>query len=421
MKTEIIIVGDEVLAGAVIDTNSAALARGLADLGLTPQKIIKVGDDKRAIEEVLKRALGEAELVVVAGGMGPTPDDKTVEAVAHALSIRLVLHRPTLMRIQRTFQKRGMRMPALAARQALVLKGAKLLDNPVGMVPGMIVTHQGSTVVLLPGVPVEMEAILTTGVLPYLRKRFVTNPPSVLRLRTFGLPESRIAEKSARLFRRYPALTPAFYPSTTGVDVVIRGRSKVLVERCGRGLVRLLGETVYAVGDKEIALVVGEALRRCGLTVATAESCTGGLVGDMLTNIPGSSDYYRGGVVAYSNEMKLRLLGVRAETLKRHGAVSAQTVREMARGVCRLMAADIGIAVSGIAGPTGGTRKKPVGLVFIAVAAGEKILVERHIFSGSRRMVKERAAMAALDLCRRAITSRRPLSAIRRPEKGKGI
>jgi len=449
----IVIVGDEVLAGAVIDTNSATIGRSLADIGLVSQEIVKVGDDEAAIQAALSRALEQAvcpqprslgaarpsrrcgvhrhrrgrralfplvaarapvtllgqttDLVIVAGGMGPTPDDRTLAAVSELLGLRLVVHRPTLSRIQRAFRKRGLRMPALAARQALVPEGAKLLTNPIGMVPGMIVTHQGSTIVLLPGVPAEMAAVLTTGVIPYLRKRFGTRPPAMLRLRTVGVPESRIVERTASLFRRHPGLSPAFYPSTIGVDVVVRGGSRSEVTKCASELGRILGAAVYAVGDKEIAEIVGEALRRKRLTLATAESCTGGLVGDMLTNVPGSSDYYRGGVVAYANEAKLRTCGVRHQTLRRFGAVSGPTVREMAQGVCRLLGADVGIAVSGIAGPTGATKGKPVGLVFIAVAAGKNVRVERHRFSGNRRMVKERSAMAALNLCRKVLEGKR--------------
>jgi len=447
----IVIVGDEVLSGAVIDTNSATIGRSLADIGLVSQEIVKVGDDEAAIQAALSRALNQAvcpsrrcgvhrhrrgrsalfpwvtarsfvrwrslapvtplgqtaDLVIVAGGMGPTPDDRTLAAVSELLGLRLVVHRPTLSRIQRAFRKRGLRMPALAARQALVPEGAKLITNPIGMVPGMIVTHQGSTIVLLPGVPAEMVAVLKAGVIPYLRKRFRTKPLAMVRLRTVGVPESRIVERTARLFRRHPGLIPAFYPSTSGVDVVVRGGSRSEVARCARELGRILGAAVYAQGDKEIAEVVGEALRSKRLTLATAESCTGGLVGDMLTDVPGSSDYYLGGVVAYANEAKLKMCGVRNQTLRRFGAVSGPTVREMAQGVCRLLGADVGIAVSGIAGPTGATRGKPVGLVFIAVAAGKNVRVERHQFSGNRRMVKERSAMAALNLCRKVLEGKR--------------
>lgn len=402
-RIELIAVGDELLSGRITDTNSTFIGRRLSVLGAAPARRVTVGDDEEAITDALSAAMARAEFVIVMGGLGPTPDDKTVAAVAALLGRKLVLHRPTLRRVQAFFKRRGAVMPKLSARQALVPEGAALVENPCGMVPGIIIEQPGCTIALLPGVPVEMEALMEKGVLPWLEKHFRMEPAFSRTVRTVSVAESAIAERAAALFRRYPHVVPAFYPSTNGVDVVLKAGREMDLSKCATGLVKLLGTRVYAVGDESVAAVVGKLLREQGLTVATAESCTGGLIGDRLTDVAGSSDYYAGGVVSYSNDVKAKLLGVARDTLREHGAVSAATVLEMVAGVMLLAGAGAGIAVSGIAGPGGGTKAKPVGLVYIAAAAGSRVVVERHVFSGSRRMVKERAASSALDLMRRML------------------
>ncbi len=403
MQAEIVIVGDEILSGRVVDTNSALVARLLSKIGIGVQRVVRVGDDERAIGLAVAAGLASSRLVLVIGGLGPTPDDRTLAAVCRVLDRKIVQHQPTLARIQAVFRQRGMKMRARAARQALVPEGAEVFPNPVGMVPGMVIEHQGSLVALLPGVPQELEALLQGGLLAYLQKR-AGGPVVYQRLvRTFGLVESKIAPRIMRLSGMFPGVAVGFYPGVSGLDILFTGEERTQVERVVKAVVAMLGSAAYAIEDKELAEVVGELLRQKGLTIATAESCTGGLVGDLLTNVPGSSDYYQGGVVAYRNSVKMKLLGVREKTLIRYGAVSRQTVEEMARGVCRLLGTDVGIAVSGIAGPGGATEKKPVGLVYIGVALQGKVQVERYRFSGSRRLVKERSAWTALDLCRRVL------------------
>jgi len=405
-RTELIVVGDELLSGRVVDENSAFIGRRLAELGLRPQRIVKVGDDGNAIVRALRGAT-RAGLVIVTGGMGPTPDDRTVGAVAAFAGRRLIVHHPTLEKVRAMFRGRRMKVPKTAERQAFVPQGARLLDNPLGMAPGMIIRHGDTTFVLLPGVPVEMESIFMSGVLRYIKAKFGVQRPRTATIRTFGMPESVIAERAKAILGRHRDVRVAFYPSTEGVDVVLRAAGQTRLTRCRDEITRLLGKAVYGAGAASMEEVVGRLLRRRRMTVATAESCTGGLIGDRLTNVPGSSGYYLGGVVSYSNEAKVKLLGVRQETLVRFGAVSPQAVRQMAAGVRRLLESDAGIAVSGIAGPGGGTRQKPAGLVYVAARVGDRTVVEEHFFAGSRRMVKERAAAAALDLCRRALEERR--------------
>ncbi len=400
---EIVIVGDEVVAGRVVDTNSAVIARELAKIGIDTQRVVRVGDNEEAIKRAVAGALVNSRLVFVGGGLGPTPDDRTLQAVAELIDRKLIVHQESLKRIDRFFRRRGIRTPELAKRQALIVEGATVFENLVGMVPGTVVEHQGSTLILFPGVPEELKAILEAGVVSYLKERFSAERTNVALIRTFGLIESKIAPRVNRLVGCYHGVKIGYYPSVQGLDLLISGGDKKAVEACAAELKELFGERVYADEDKSLEVVVGEILRKKQLTLSTAESCTGGLIGDILTNVPGSSDYYLGGVVAYSNQTKMAVLGVKEKTLQRYGAVSHQTVKEMATGVCRVIGSDCGIAVSGIAGPSGGTKEKPVGLVYIGVAYKGRVKVERHIFSGNRRVVKERSAYSALDLLRRVL------------------
>lgn len=419
-ESEIVVVGDELLCGRTLDTNSRYLSRALTGLGLGVGRVATVGDSESDIAQAVEQAMGRAGLVFVVGGLGPTPDDRTPATVSGLLGRRLVENRAVRRRIEERFRRQGRRLPRLALRQALVPEGARTFANPVGMVPGMAIevrrqksegrsqkaavsrvpSAESGLVILLPGVPQELEAIFETGVRPFLAAHHAARPSPSARIRTFGIPEAVIAGR----LRLPGTVGIGYYPSTTGVDIVLSGPSRTQLDRSVRRAARVLGDSVYEIGDREIEEVVGGLLAGRGWRVATAESCTGGLVGDRITDVPGSSGYYAGGVVAYCNDAKVRLLGVESGTLRRFGAVSAATVKQMAAGVRTRLDADVGIAVSGIAGPGGATPKKPVGLVFTAVVApGDIIKVEKHRFFGSRRMVKEGAATAALDLCRRML------------------
>jgi nicotinamide-nucleotide amidase len=400
VQCELIVVGDELLAGRVVDTNSAELARRLAEIGIRVSRVIRVGDDSDSIRQALAESLVRSRLIFIIGGLGPTSDDQTTAAVAGLLNRQLVLDKKTRYRIQQLFQKRGVPMPKLAERQALVPKGAQLFENPAGMVPGMVINHQGSVIILLPGVPQELKALLAGAVIGYLKERFSTTALHNELIRTAGLIESRIAPKIEKIVKNFPDVQVGYYPSVAGLDLMLSGPDVRGLKMCADRIVRLLGENVVTREEKNLAQVVGELLRRQKLTVATAESCTGGLVGDIITSVAGSSDYYLGGIIAYANELKRNLLGVSAKTLKKYGAVSRQTVAEMLNGVAAATGADCAIAISGIAGPGGGTKTKPVGLVFIGVAAGNRVRIQKHLFTGAREIIKQRAAWTALNQLR---------------------
>lgn len=402
LRVELVVVGDELQSGSVLDSNSALLGRELTARGWIPSRRVVVGDVREDISEATRQAAG-AEVVFVVGGLGPTSDDVTLDAVSEATGLPIVEDATTLRSITRRFLRRGQAMPRLARRQARVLASSQILPNPVGAVPGMAVRWRGGWLVLLPGVPEEFEGLLVSGVLPILERELKIRPQHVTRIRTCGVAEARIAARASSLSRRYPAVRFGFYPGQAGVDVVLTSVGPRQLAGCRRRLLALLGPMVYEVGNRDLAEVVLATCRERGLTLATAESCTGGLVGDLITRVPGSSDCYVGGVIAYANPVKERVLAVGGRTLAAHGAVSGPVVRQMARGVCRLLGADAGIAVSGVAGPGGGTSSKPVGLVWTAVAIGKRVSVRRHWFPGSRQAVKRRAAAAALDQCRRLL------------------
>ncbi|MFO7675281.1 MAG: CinA family nicotinamide mononucleotide deamidase-related protein [bacterium] len=399
---ELLVVGDELQSGRVTDTNSTFLGRRLFEAGLPVVRRTVVGDDPAAIAGALGEALGRAGLVFVVGGLGPTPDDRTFEAVAAATGRRLTEHQPTLRQIEARFRRAGRRVPALSRRQARVPTGARLFANPVGMVPGTLLEHRGASLVILPGVPAELEA-LYDAIEPELRQRFRARAAGRARIRVAVVPESALAPVVERVLRRHPGVMSAYYPSTTGVDVVLSAGAARRLGRAAAAVRRAIGGSVFEVGDRDLAEVVGGLARARRLVLSTAESCTGGMVAARLTDVPGSSEWFAGGVVAYSNAAKSALLGVSEATLARHGAVSRPTARQMALGACRRFGTSVGIAVSGIAGPGGGSPAKPVGLVFVAAAVRGRARGERFLFAGPRRSVRERATAAALDLCRRAL------------------
>jgi len=403
---ELVVVGDELLTGRSGDTSSEILGRRLAAAGLPVARRTVIGDSAVMIAETLEQAVGRSRLVFVVGGLGSTPADRTVTAVAELLGRKTVLHPPTLRRIEKSFRQGGRRVPALARQQARVVPGARLFPNPVGFAPACLVERQGTVIVLLPGIPAELD-VLFTVVEPFLRARFVKVPASRVQVRTTGESESVLAGRVERALRRHSSVATTYYPSTTGVDIVLSAPSALELEDA-LGLVRkAVDSRVYEVGERDIAEVVGELLATRRLTLATAESCTAGLVAARITDVPGSSGYFRGGVIAYSNSAKTALIEVGKPALDRHGAVSRAVAQQMASGVAGRFGADVGLSVTGIAGPGGATPDKPVGLVFTAAAVRGRLTCERLMLGGKRRAIREQAVAAVLDLCRRALESDR--------------
>jgi nicotinamide-nucleotide amidase len=411
MNAALLAIGDEIVAGLTTDTNSGFLAGELRAVGVEPVAGFAVTDDEDAIVRALERALEEAEIVVCTGGLGPTADDLTTACVARLAGKAMVMHDASLAHIEGLFRARGIEMPPNNRKQALIPDGATVIPNPTGTAPGIIcpVVRGGVTrfVACLPGVPREMRRMARETLVPWAAarnpgRRFVSRVFS-----TFGLAESKLDEllvgavdpAEARLAFRaaFPRVQARITVSgAPGED--LEGRLDTLEVRVRERL----GTHLYAIGDEGMEETVGRLLREREMTLAVAESCTGGLIGHRITDVPGSSAYFLLGVATYSNGAKEGVLGVRAGTLREHGAVSTQTAEEMAEGVRRLAGADLGVSTTGIAGPGGGTADKPVGTVCIAVAWEGGVWSRRYdVGDRGREWVKGMTAQIALDRVRR--------------------
>ncbi len=405
MRAEIITIGDEILIGQIVDTNSAWLGQQLSALGVEVVQISSVRDQRQAIVEALEEAKGRAELILITGGLGPTKDDITKHTLADYFGSRLERNDRVFARLQAWFEQRGRVMSEMNGRQADLPHNAEILDNEMGTAQGMLWRRESRLILSMPGVPYEMKWIVKNQLIPLLQREFAL--PIILHrtIMTTGIVESMIAERIADIEAALPAhIKLAFLPrpgivrlrlSSTGPDRAVLAAEVAVYEQ---RIVAELGYHVYGYDDQLLEAALGEMLKAKGHQLALAESCTGGNIAQLITSIAGSSQYFPGGVVSYSNKAKMTLLGVKAETLDNHGAVSEATVLEMVAGVRAKFAADYGIAVSGIAGPDGGTAEKPVGTVWIAVQGPQETLVRQYNFGSDRALNIERASMQALYL-----------------------
>lgn len=406
MRAEVLSVGTELLLGQITDSNAAYLAGVLAEAGVDLFFKQTVGDNSTRVQQAVRLALSRADLVLMTGGLGPTEDDLTVEAVAAALDLPLVRNPQVAERIRRFFETRRLSAPESVYKQALIPQGAQVISNRRGTAPGVVITHDATTIVIMPGVPVEMEGMVEDFLIPWLRER---TGEVVIRsrvLKVTGLGESAVEERIKDLLHM-PAPTIAPYAKLGEVHlrVTAKGAPALVMEHLAAGEVAVrirLGDLVFGTDDETLEEVTGRLLLARGQTVAVAESCTGGLIADRLTNIPGSSAYFLSCVVAYSNAAKTTLLGVSPDVLETHGAVSGAVAQAMAHGVREQAGSDIGLGVTGIAGPSGGSAQKPVGLVYVALADGETEMVREWRFGrrSGRRGIKYLSTQVAIDLLR---------------------
>ncbi|OGF18169.1 MAG: hypothetical protein A2W00_09805 [Candidatus Eisenbacteria bacterium RBG_16_71_46] len=408
MQIEIVTIGSEILSGRTLDTNFAFLARALEQASVQIGWHTTVGDTPERIAEAVRRGLERADALVLTGGLGPTPDDLTRRAVSNVLSRPLQLDEQVLEHIRERAARLGRKLPGSIEAQALLPLGAEAWLNRLGTAPGILILHHGKPVILLPGVPQELEELATEYVVPYLRQR-TGRHVETFTLRTSGVFESALHEKIGALPQAWPGATLAYLPSFFGVDlrVTATGTDPDQVRRVtGRAYDELrekVDAVIYAEGTTTMQQVVGETLVELGYTLATAESCTGGLLAKRITDVPGASRYFERGFVTYSNASKIELLGVRAGDLEAHGAVSAPVAEQMAAGACERAGADVGVGITGVAGPEGGSEEKPVGTVFVAVASPRGAAVRRLHIVGTRATIRERSAQTALDLVRRQL------------------
>lgn len=414
MNVEVVTIGDELLLGQTIDTNAAWLARELSSLGIAIARRATVGDAAGDIAGAVRDALDRTGAVITTGGLGPTADDRSKPAVAALFGRELRFHEDLWEDIRRLWRARARpgEPPEANKQQVMIPEGATVLHNRHGSAPGILLEDDnGRWVAMLPGVPREMRGLLADELVPWLRRRVGPDARVIrsLTLRTTGVPESQLPERLGNLADGVGIVSLAYLPAEHGVDLrlTVRGEpaedADRLLASAATQLRERLGPAVYAEGSTDLAAVVLAHCRSRGLRIAVAESCTGGLLGARLTSISGSSDVVAGGVIAYANAVKTEALGVEAAVLAREGAVSRAVAVAMAAGVRARFGTEVGIGITGVAGPQGGTPEKPVGLVWIAVLAGETEKVLEGRFSGDRAEIRYRATQAAMDMLRRAL------------------
>ncbi len=403
MNASIITIGDELLIGQVVNTNASWIAAELETNNIHVSRIVTIADDFHDITNTLSEALLQSDVVIITGGLGPTKDDITKMALCDYFGMQLVMHEPSLANVVDFFTKRGLPISAINKMQALVPDGCEPLVNKVGTAPGMWFEREGKIIVSLPGVPFEMRWLMSEYVLPKLQGYLGVEAILHKTILTCGIGESFLSE----LLETWEAALPqnfrlAYLPDAGKVRLRLSARGDYKVTLQGQietqlaTLRVLISDYIYGYDDENFASVVGKLLRNKSATLATAESCTGGELGHQITEISGASDYYLGGVITYSNQLKEQLLGVSADTLANYGAVSSKTAQEMASGCRKLFKSDFAIATTGIAGPTGGTEEKPLGTVWIAIASKNGVVSQKYVFRTTRAQHQERTVNQAL-------------------------
>jgi nicotinamide-nucleotide amidase len=409
MIAEIITIGDELLLGETIDTNAGYIAKKLSSIGLSVRYKSTVGDSIERIEETIKHSLKRAGVIITTGGLGPTDDDLTKRAIVKVFQRRLVLDEKLLEDIRLRYRKRGIEMPAINENQALLPTESTIFKNEIGSAVGIGIIEKDYVFISLPGVPTEMRHVLDSEIIPYLAKKDLGKPSKIITLRLNGIVESSLAELISDGLEIESGVKLAYLPSESGVDlrIVSTDNDKEKAESKARRLVSFLekkaGKHIYGYDSDTLQSVVGQLLKDNDKTLAVAESCTGGKLGEIVTSAAGSSGYFTGGVVAYSNEVKISQLKVKQSTLDKYGAVSEQTALEMALGARKLFGCDYALSITGVAGPEGGTEEKPVGTTFIGIASAHKNSMKQFNFGRDREMNRARAAYAALEMLRRDI------------------
>jgi len=407
MVAEILSIGTELLLGQIVDTNAAYLGRTLAGLGIDLFYKSTVGDNEARVIETIRRARDRADLIITSGGIGPTEDDLTKEAIASVFNEELVLDPPSLEHLEAFFARRGYPMPERNAKQAMIYRSGRMIPNPNGTAPGALLEKDGKIVISLPGPPNEMVPMMENHVIPLLTERLGGKREYLVTrvVRFIGIGESAVEERVKDLIRgTNPSLAPLAHTGEVHLRIGAKAESAAAAEELIRPveveLRRRLGKFIYGVDKTTLEAAVVQLLIQRGQTAACAESCTGGGLGARLTAIPGSSAAFLGGVISYSNEAKTALLGVPTDLLQAHGAVSAPVAEAMARGARERLGSDYAVSITGVAGPDGGTAEKPVGLVYIGVATPDRVFATENHFIGIREDVRRRSTQVALQLLR---------------------
>mgnify|MGYP001824738937 CR=1 FL=1 len=410
MKAEILTIGDELLRGEIVDSNKSFLSDRLLQLDIETRFHTTVADDTEDIQDAFRQAVSRSDVVLVSGGLGPTRDDITVAVLAETFGRSLLLDEPSLAELEAFFRRLGREMSELNRKQAYFPEGAEILANPIGTAPGCMVAEADTLIFCMPGVPRELYRMMDEQVLPRIASRMSQGLVVRARLlRTFGIGESNLDEELGDIARDDPDVSLGFRTSFPDnylrpvVRALDEGEAAAKLDAVCEAIRARLGDLIYGEGEVSLPEVVGEALVTAGKTLATAESCTGGLIAQRMTDIPGSSRYFLGGVAAYANEAKRELLGVDELLLKEHGAVSEPVARAMAEGARARFGADIAVSTTGISGPGGGSEEKPVGLVWMALADASGIESHDYVIRLDRSRHRELTAQLAIDWVRRRL------------------
>jgi len=408
MNCEIIAVGTELLLGDIVNTNAQYLSQRLSSLGIDVYHQTVVGDNLERLVEAIKIASSRADIIITTGGLGPTDDDITKLGIAKALGIELSLDEHSLRRIKEWFLKYGRSMPAINERQAFIPAGSRAIDNDNGTAPGILGVYDNKIYISLPGPPKEMKPMFEDKIVPFLKQKSKHVIKSHT-LKVVGIGESAIQEKLGEIMKNQTNPTIALYAKEGEVHIRITAKDENISEADDKineienKISDILGMDIYGYDEDTLEFVVNKLLQEKRMTVAFAESCTGGMLSSRFTDVPNASISYLNGVVCYSNEAKVNVLGVNRDTIEKYGAVSMETAEEMAYGIKKISNTDIGISITGIAGPSGGNESKPVGLCYIGIAFGDQVKVYSFVFNGNRSKIRWFATTKALDLLRRTI------------------
>jgi competence/damage-inducible protein CinA-like protein len=407
MKAEIISIGSEILRGQITDTNANFIAKKLVELGIDLEHISAVSDNPESLLSTLKLALKHSDLIITTGGLGPTEDDITYQTIARTLNLKLKKYPEAEENLKRILKKINKTISPSNLKQVYLPEGAKIIINQYGTAPAMILEKDNKIICSFPGVPHEMKNLIEENLIPYLKEKY---PPSVIKkskiLKLTGLGESSVNELIRDYINKQTNFSFGIYASPEDIQVQITTQAPTekeadkLLQFSANQLTKILGNYVYGSDEQSLEEVVGHLLKIKKLKVAAAESCTGGMLGEMITRIPGSSEYFQGGVISYSARVKEDLLKVLPEVIKKYGEVSKEVAELMAEGVQRYCHSDIGISITGIAGPGGATKKKKVGLVYMALTDGKKTITQKHQLFGSRQLIRLRSTRRALNMLR---------------------
>ncbi len=407
MNVEIISIGNEILGGNIVDTNANYIIKKLKGINLNVQHVSAVADEEGEIVKQLKEAYRRSQIIITTGGLGPTEDDITFQSVARAFQLNLIKYPEAERHIVERISKISVYVSPSNLKQSFLPEGSVCIINPYGTAPAMILEKEGRVIVSLPGVPLEMKNLLSEQIIPFLQKKFPNLEHLRSRIiRTSGLGESSLNDMIKDFIISNQKLNIGIYASPEDIKVQLNALAKTpeetknILDEATEQLKIILGDYIFGYDDESLEEAIGNLLRTRKLSLAVAESCTGGMLGETITNVPGSSDYFKGGIISYAGEIKEKLLGVPHDVLTYFGQVSEPVARAMAEGVRKKCKSDLGLSITGIAGPAGGSVEKPVGLVYIALADSQQTLVQKHQFHNGRQSIRLRSVRRALNMLR---------------------